>query len=268
LGQVLIDIQKMFLMIRHGERADRAHNHAERSRIKIEFDPHLTKNGHLMACRTAELLTKELAQQVEAKTLCPDYELVFISSPFLRCLQTAAEIMRRTEKKRHSGILRVEESITEWLNSKWFPSKTAIDELSIHRMTAEQKKKAFEGVEIKRNELFDGLGLKRPQIGEDTMEKALERIEQFYQRFLEGFLSKEYQRPAKRVYVLVTHGFAISGLYELASGIKSFKKYGWVDYCSTNLLFLDRSPGKALPVSLHPKLTNYLDHISDLLSDF
>lgn len=258
----------MFAIIRHGERADKSENCSERKRIEIEFDPHLTQTGHLMAARTGRLLMDLFAQKISEKILDENYEIVLISSPFLRCLQTAAEIMRHTSSKRHNGVLRVEESITEWLNSKWFPSKNSIDELSIHKMGEKRKKELFGDAQIKKNELFEELGLKRPEIGENSMEEAISRIEVFYKKFLEEILAKEDQKPFKRVYVFVSHGFTISGLIQLAEGQRSLREHGWVDYCSTNIGFYDklkRSKEHWLPVSLDKTFTNFLDHLSDLL---
>ena len=36
----------MIFYIRHGERADLSNLKSERSKIKVSFDPHLTKIGH------------------------------------------------------------------------------------------------------------------------------------------------------------------------------------------------------------------------------
>jgi hypothetical protein len=45
LQLVILIILPMNFIVRHGERADFCDNINEKKKIRIDFDPHLTKNG-------------------------------------------------------------------------------------------------------------------------------------------------------------------------------------------------------------------------------
>lgn len=75
----------MFMTIRHGERADFL---AKPVPIKRDYDPHLTDTGKLQAKATGKYLKKFISENI------PHPIIYVFSSPFLRVLQTAAEIVK------------------------------------------------------------------------------------------------------------------------------------------------------------------------------
>lgn len=103
----------MIFAVRHAERADRT---PEPPPIDIAFDPHITERGILQARRAG----KKIAQTIEAHVEVD--EIVIYSSPFLRCLMTAASI-RQEIAERHpdkpSKIL-LNNMLTESLITKYY----------------------------------------------------------------------------------------------------------------------------------------------------
>lgn len=78
----------MIVVVRHGERADDAQEE-EKSKIQLEFDPHLTKLGQKQGTDTGIFIEKYLKENFPSKTFKNCY---LVSSPFLRCIMTAEAI--------------------------------------------------------------------------------------------------------------------------------------------------------------------------------
>ena len=107
----------MFYIVRHGQREDQATYHQKMNTEK-SFDPKLTPIGEFMAYKTGMELIKEIGR---------DKEILFISSPFVRCLQTAEHIhcgMKKDNIKIHKNIMYVEELVREHATTKYFTSET------------------------------------------------------------------------------------------------------------------------------------------------
>lgn len=80
-------IEMLFLM-RHGERADDAcEKNPDEIPEKLE-DPHLTQHGKIQAKAAGD----KIKEMVTAKNI---QKVKVVSSPFVRCLQTAQEVCRR-----------------------------------------------------------------------------------------------------------------------------------------------------------------------------
>jgi len=88
----------MIFFLRHGERADCV-DFDELSKIEISVDPHLTELGKLQARYSAYELRKMTEDHIKENT-----KYFIISSPFLRCIQTASEIALALGKKISLGI--------------------------------------------------------------------------------------------------------------------------------------------------------------------
>lgn len=104
-------------LIRHGERADIAPC-PDIKKIDLKYDPPLTKLGHQQALTTGKYLRKMIYEEMARKNKSLDNtEIILISSPFLRCLQTS-EMICRTLKKPEKII--VNDEIGEIHSSRWF----------------------------------------------------------------------------------------------------------------------------------------------------
>eukprot|EP00742_Colponemidia_sp_Colp-10_P003094 GILJ01003297.1.p1 GENE.GILJ01003297.1~~GILJ01003297.1.p1 ORF type:complete len:254 (+),score=24.88 GILJ01003297.1:35-763(+) len=105
-------------IVRHGERADDVMLAA--TPIERVHDPHLTAKGIRQAHVSALRMKSEASGPV-----------VVFSSPFLRCVQTAAEIARVFDCK-----VKVEKGLSEFLLESWFPEDPRSN-LTIHAVSEE-----------------------------------------------------------------------------------------------------------------------------------
>ncbi len=80
----------MIFAVRHGERADDTNENGEEYKlIEKRFDPHLTQHGIKQSRKTGLKLNEVI------KEANPDIKGVYIiSSPFLRCIMTAYNIIQ------------------------------------------------------------------------------------------------------------------------------------------------------------------------------
>ena len=115
-----------FHFIRHGERADLSGNPLEKSEIKLKFDPHLTELGKKQAKSTGEFLAQKYKN---------DSNPIFIvSSPFLRCLQTADIILDQIKINSKNLVEKIiiNEDFCEILSSDLF-EKNELPNLTIYK---------------------------------------------------------------------------------------------------------------------------------------
>lgn len=89
---------KLFFALRHGERADRAFTHRP---CPLNFDPCLTEKG---------LLQAEQSCQRILSLIPPNKSVHLVSSPFLRCIETASFIAKSLNIPIH-----IEEGFAEFL---------------------------------------------------------------------------------------------------------------------------------------------------------
>ena len=109
-----MDSKKLLFVLRHGERADRAPGYRQ-PKTMLPHDPPLTTLG----VRQAE------ASATRIQRLVPrDFSVHIVSSPFYRCLMTAAELA-----KRFSVPVHVQEGFGEWLYAGDF-TESPMDNLS------------------------------------------------------------------------------------------------------------------------------------------
>ena len=81
------------LVVRHGERLDDSARVSNEERqetfIQLDEDIPLSKNGKLQARQTGEYLKAKLRELIGSE----EYDLTLFSSPYVRCVQTAAGII-------------------------------------------------------------------------------------------------------------------------------------------------------------------------------
>jgi broad specificity phosphatase PhoE len=92
---------------RHGSRQDFVDPEWHKSAVR-PYDPPLSAAGFRQAERVAERLKNERISGV-------------FSSPFLRCIQTAAIVAASLRLP-----VRIEQGLSEWLNPEWFPSQPQV----------------------------------------------------------------------------------------------------------------------------------------------
>ena len=109
----------MILGVRHGERADKCQNEAEKKKVKLYYDPHLTDFGALQAQTTALEIQKRLncySEELKSKGLGTGKKItpVIICSPFLRTIQTAFNIASKLDCVYENSIF-VQHEICEFI---------------------------------------------------------------------------------------------------------------------------------------------------------
>ena len=103
----------MFYLVRHGHRHDQGSFH-ERQLVNVTYDPKLTKIGEWMAFKTGMELMEEIGR---------DKEIMFISSPFYRCLQTCDFMlcgMISSETNVYKNKIFVEDLVREHADSAYY----------------------------------------------------------------------------------------------------------------------------------------------------
>ena len=99
----------MIFVVRHGERSDDV-NVDKLDFKEWEFDPNLTLIGKKQANITG----------IEINNICEnEKKFVIVSSPFLRCIETAINISKSLPKIYENTIF-LQDSLGEWLYHKFF----------------------------------------------------------------------------------------------------------------------------------------------------
>ena len=231
--------QREIYLIRHGQRSDIKSGPTQFSpTTKLIKNPTLTYTGKYQAYTTGRFLhTTHLAAYNQNTEIC------IMSSPYLRCLQTAqfiAESLKMNKRTIQDNTIYVTEFLKEYQGPKNFATKT--------------------NLEYKWKKKFKPKGLKVKQLeGPLTMDVNREKVEDSYKRSLKFFnllrsenLEVEGKKP--KVIICVSHAFYVINLV-LQYG-KVMESHSPIDYCSTTKLVVDDWNSHRL------ELVNSDDHIS------
>jgi broad specificity phosphatase PhoE len=172
-------MSRLFLALRHGERADRA---ATQRLVPLQFDPCLTEKGLLQASQSAAHILSLLPQPCTVH---------LVSSPFLRCLETASFL-----SKALSTPIRVEFGFAEFLFAYDFP----FDPLSRLHYSVKGPEVMSEEIAAKMlaNESLPG------PVWPETYEQGTERVTSNWQRYME--------KVTEDVCIVVSHLFVVETL--------------------------------------------------------
>lgn len=173
-------MRKLVIVLRHGERADRV----VCRKYKVPFDPCLTQNG----LNQAEIATNKILE-----ALSPNMKVHLVSSPFLRCLETAGKVALKLNTPIH-----VEEGFGEFLQQE-FSSET-MDNLYFSKH--KQKISREIGVELVENQHV--IRAMYPE----SFSQASERVQIVWERYLKQ--CAEYD-----VIIVVTHLFIVDELVQI-----------------------------------------------------
>ena len=143
-----------------------------------------------------------------------DYTCVILeSSPFLRCMETAAAIAKEI------GIdeINVNYRYSEWLKKKFFPYGSPIPGLIINNsLEADFIKEWLQGIKISHN--FDyakELSARYPEYYEDAGERIVKHVNHSVKA-----ISKSDKKVA---HFVITHGICVKHFAELASSRSTFR---------------------------------------------
>ncbi|CAD8055006.1 unnamed protein product [Paramecium primaurelia] len=219
----------MLLFIRHGERADMVDNPDERKKVLLKFDPPLTEKGEYQARITGQQLRKELEEFTKQKQIAfQDLSINFISSPFLRCIQTAAILMKQIP---NNSNLYIQDEIGELMYSHSFKQNIL---MQLHINTLQHP--------ILTNDYIDGILITREKfiktkliqpIYPEEYDQCQLRVGKFLQELLTHMNS--LQNKNNTIYICVTH----QGVVSLTLKIQNVKSPYQVGHCGLSSFILE-----------------------------
>jgi len=236
------------IIVRHGERVDSVDN-SWITRAARKFDPELTPIGHQQAAATGRLLRRHL--DLDNKR-ADEVHLEVFSSPFIRCMQTAAGIVRELQTHDLRPTITIEHGLAEW-HSRGFYANLG----GVHgRPLIGSREEALDALAQAggQSELFNEEPSNwTPVIWPEKYEGRVYR----HGRTAVHFIKKPSPRPVATVRILVTHGYNVMDM-SAKLGVKVEKP----DYCCVmEFVYRQRSnrfePGE---------LIEYTDHWTSIFS--
>ncbi|CAD8116921.1 unnamed protein product [Paramecium sonneborni] len=196
----------MLFLIRHGERADDSTN-AEKQRIILSFDPHLSQNGETQAKKTGKYIRNILKLHSINK-------IVLVTSPYLRCIQTVIGIANQLEQEIEIYIAK---GLGECFRQDWF-EQDILKELHYYK-----------GSQIYQHIFQQYSFLDVPY--QEVIQQYPESIQEFFGRFSENYKRMREHFTNNNILV-VTHGYGVHAVNMLEKQIISNN----ADYCSVNVI--------------------------------
>lgn len=211
---------------RHGERADAYPGWEETA--ERPHDPPLTQLGLRQAAASAAALTDEPIEAI-------------YSSPFLRCMQTAAAVAKARGLR-----VRVEPGLSELLNAKWFSAHPVDAGMSDEALAAAVGEDLLD---LEYRPVYDTPTRRAPAAAAATAESPA--VDHELLSFPEEPLAAadRYVRTLRVVQrltpfsLLVTHGFGVQAIAESCDGVEVFE----CDYCALTRLRRDQSESSDAP---------------------
>ena len=188
----------LYFLVRHAERND---NEAP-GELKVKDDPTITEYGKHQASETAREIKKMIENYKKEGLVDKDAKVIVLTSPFLRCIQSAYHIAQYFGKKANETIY-IEDGLIEW--QKDF--NNMIDEkhqkLAYDHMKPETIKRFFNGKNsFERNAIFD---YKTQQCLQRAVYENNEQIRNRYVAIMENLVDLAIKNKPKYVYVCVVH---------------------------------------------------------------
>ena len=212
-------------IVRHSERADNVWDPKERSKITYEHDVPITEEGHKIAYHAGKWFKERVLSR---KLSNKDFKYRIISSPYLKCLQTAkclAQVIGYDniyEKK-----LFIEDAVEEWYNEEQVPEDVRQKRFWGNNWSEEKNKELFSNISPAHNTLFDytKYPVLHAKYNEGITEGATKRFSQAY----EILIKKTEENPSVEN-IVVSHGTAIQSLQDVMTD------YMFPEYCMINQL--------------------------------
>jgi broad specificity phosphatase PhoE len=230
-------------VIRHGDRWDYSNPDWTDLPKKRTGDSPLSTLGHLQARETGQWLDEFLSEH----KLSPN-DVVWLSSPFLRCLQTSDGALNAFTKTDPTSIaINVEYSIFEWdgHNGSWHADLPSV---------TEERQHYFPRINVDYESVFV------PEIPEPRS-KFFERCD----RSVAELLTKRYPYRPNQVIVMVSHAAGCLALSKALTGLPLNKItpagpcsiYGFTRQSDTAIWTVDEHDAPS-------SLNGYTDHLSDM----
>ena len=202
---------KIFIVMRHGERADMVGGH----KMKLnQFDPELTENGMNQAIS----IGKEIRKFFEGKINFSQSNIVVLSSPFARTLQTSKFVIEGISHKNNTII--IDNGLSEYIKKDGFISNPS--EFLEYYNNNEYLLSYLGNVKIVENSPTISL----PYYPE-SFDKCLIRYRETLNR-----LTKKYSMENFDIIIIVTHGYGVQIMSEIMNISDNIYEY---DFCTTHM---------------------------------
>lgn len=199
-------------IIRHGERADNCP--LESPLVEIQTDPHLTEEGTqqaILAGKELKVLFEKGYQKGYIST--PNPQIILVSSPFLRCIQTSNGILSVFEPENicHNTIT-LDPGFCEYLCTDYFVE----DPMSNLYVQKKEKDgmKLVQGLKV-CDALMNCRETEFPKYPED-FQTFQERVCDNYTRLASDFTAN-MNKDKDKVLIVVTHGLVVKAIMEYHS---------------------------------------------------
>jgi broad specificity phosphatase PhoE len=244
----------MIFAIRHGQRADDPLA-KDLVPIELEFDPPLSKNGILQAKLTG-IYMREMIERMKGGPK----KVIVLSSPFLRCIQTAINLADGLANF-HKETIYICDEIAEIQKTKFF-KKDVLPDLHFRQ----------EKMDLKYFELPDGrvINVKEKSFLKKSSSTTLyvknapmfpEAINDCFLRFKKARknITQKYLKKSLNdvIVILVTHSI---GVQCLIHELEPEKEIPQIDYCSLTQINHKVDVNRR-EVSEEISLKNFIDHI-------
>lgn len=257
----------MILAIRHGERADDPLAN-EAGRVKLHYDPPLSKHGEAQAHMTGKYI-RDMICNLERST-GESKRIIILSSPFLRCIQTALFLSSGLEYF-HKNTIYVTNEISEIQKSKFF-DRNVLQDLHIRKhsfrdIISHHDFANTKGVKIKEKSFSKITTSTSRQIFSKNEPNFPENISECSSRFAKArkHINEKYlpSNSSNTIVIVVTHSI---GVQCMIHELEPEKEIPTIDYCSLtqikyhrNVMDDERSEEIALK--------NYNEHIKMKVPD-
>jgi len=217
----------LIFVVRHGERADNA-GIEEQKLIEMTFDPHLTTLGTKQASLTGSFIQNRVSDSIAAQLISeapPKY--LIITSPFLRCVQTAYHIAQSLGVDSiYKKTLHIHDLLCEFLGANFY-SKDPLPDVYIRSMDKSLHTKYFD-FEVKDGWVKECI----PPTYPESFASFAQRVEYGY-RYLKDYLKSEAEYK-NLIVIMVTHGYGVQVILEVTEQFDVTKD---IDYCSVQQIY-------------------------------
>ena len=233
-----------YFLVRHSEREDQVKNHDIRiNSLKFSYpdDPHITFNGDDIAYQTGRFVCDKIGHAKNERIFDRniDHEIVQITSPYIRCMQTAFHFVKAFKEKGlklYKNSLFQEDGIFEWQLDKKFKGKDEGIVLMSDKMDESSLKDYiksiggdFHGCDFKKNEILDYQ--KFPSLKRKHYENKKD-IEQRYDDAFTNLAELSFLNKDKYIFICISHGVSIEAYSRMY-----LNNMGTNYYCATNLIY-------------------------------
>lgn len=228
------EIENLVYFVRHAERQD-DRDISLNIKAKMQLNTLITSEGEKEAEKTGEHINKHL-EYLRFNGI--ELEPQIISSPYLRCVQTALGVMKGLKK---SSSLKIDYDLEELQLARYFAEDEFLKKKVEEHIIENKIDIKVEFFKSRRRKLLKEKTVETPSEGYDRVREYMEEVGKLERR--------------RRCYIFVTHAFFQKGIMifsrrgQLASNL--------IDYCSINLLTIKNSG------ELKSILTNSNDHLNN-----